>query len=319
MPTKDTIPKTLDGCRLDKAVREILKVPWSRARTVIVRGKIFLDGEVCLDGAVQVAAGSTLVFVEDAPRPRGDGELDNRQIVHLDSHLLVAFKPAGVLTVPFEQGDRGTFDNQLRGYLAKLFPGHKRSGARPSLMVVHRLDRGTSGLLVFPRTFVAKEHLAEQFREHTVARTYTALVHGTATSKTIISHLVADRGDGIRGSVEHSWVKKIRNHKQGRESITHITVERELAGATLVTCKLETGRTNQIRIHLSEEGHPLVGETTYMRSYKGPRIKAPRLMLHAGELGFIHPATGETLQFSAPLPEAFNTAIAQLNPTSLNH
>jgi 23S rRNA pseudouridine1911/1915/1917 synthase len=114
-----------------------------------------------------------------------------------------------------------------------------------------------------------------------------------------------DRGDGLRGSSEQSPNIKIRRSKKGAPAITHIKVEKRFSGSSLIICRLETGKTNQIRIHLSEDGHPLVGETVYMRNFKGKRVVAPRLMLHAGSLGFVHPATGKELFFRQPLPSDF--------------
>jgi 23S rRNA pseudouridine1911/1915/1917 synthase len=115
---------------------------------------------------------------------------------------------------------------------------------------------------------------------------------------------VQDRGDGLRGSTD--------NVELGRESVTHVRAKEILAGATLIECALETGRTHQIRIHLSEAGHPLVGERVYVREYPGKQIPAPRLMLHAAELGFVHPVTGTELHFTEALPADMETLVASL-------
>jgi 23S rRNA pseudouridine1911/1915/1917 synthase len=163
-------------------------------------------------------------------------------------------------------------------------------------------------LLVFARTLAAKRHLANQMRFHTVQRRYLAIAHGSVTRQTFRSRLVADRGDGLRGST--------RLPNVGVQAVTHVEPVQQLVGATLVSCRLETGRTHQIRIHLSEAGHPLVGERVYVRGFDGPVIAAPRLMLHAAVLGFIHPATGRPVCFNDPLPADMLDLIERLRPTS---
>ena len=145
-----------------------------------------------------------------------------------------------------------------------------------------------------------------QFRAHTVGRTYTCVAHGVVASGRIESRLVDDRGDGLRGST--------RRAGQGKTAVTHVSVERRLAGATLCEVRLETGKTHQIRIHLAEAGHALVGETVYVRDHRGPTIASPRLLLHAATLGFRHPTTGEPLSVTRPLPEDFVRELERLSP-----
>jgi 23S rRNA pseudouridine1911/1915/1917 synthase len=137
-----------------------------------------------------------------------------------------------------------------------------------------------------------------------LARKSVGAAHGVVASGRIESMLVADRGDGIRGSTTHAH--------QGKRAVTHVTVERALRGATLCSVRLETGKTHQIRIHLAESGHPLIGETVYIRDYAGALIDSPRLMLHAATLGFIHPITGERVSLSAPLPPDFTAVVDRL-------
>ncbi len=297
--------------RLDRAVRERLQISWNEARRKIETGKIRIDGKVVTDPALDVDGPETLDYQPDAPRPKKPLDLERSAIVHLDPHVVVVEKSSGLLTVPFEGHEKDTLDQQLRRLLSKISPvtGSRRS-AMPPLMVLHRLDRGTSGLLVFARTFAAKEHLAKQFRAHSAHRRYLALVHGDMASQTFRSHLVIDRGDGIRGSSEHA--KGRGERRGGKEAITHVEAVEHLRGATLLSCRLETGRTNQIRIHLAEAGHPLIGETIYLRDFEKTPIVAPRLMLHAAELGFVHPQSGDTMMFTSPLPDAFETMVASL-------
>jgi 23S rRNA pseudouridine1911/1915/1917 synthase len=192
---------------------------------------------------------------------------------------------------------------------------------RPNLGVVHRLDKETTGLIVFTRTWLAKKALASQFRRHTVHRRYLAIAHGHVKEQTIRSILVADRGDGVRGSAgvqvarRHSLPSSrssTRGPTVGREAVTHVEPLEALRGATLVACRLETGRTHQIRIHLSEAGHPIVGERVYIRGYGGPLVDAPRLMLHAAELGFLHPATERFMRWELPPPDDMRAVLERL-------
>jgi 23S rRNA pseudouridine1911/1915/1917 synthase len=171
---------------------------------------------------------------------------------------------------------------------------------------VHRLDKETSGLVVFTRTWLAKQSLATQFRAHTVHRRYLAIAHGSVRAGTVRTHLVENRGDGLRGSARGT------PPPSARLAVTHIELLEQLRGASLVACRLETGRTHQIRIHLSESGHPLVGEGVYVRGWRGPLIEAPRLMLHAAELGFVHPVTQRVVSWEQPLPEDIRAVAERL-------
>jgi 23S rRNA pseudouridine1911/1915/1917 synthase len=240
--------------------------------------------------------------------------------------VVVVEKPSGIATMPFDPagmsasiakratkpGDETTLDERVRVAIAKR---EKTKGPPVGLGVVHRLDKETSGLLVFTRTWQAKKELMQAFRFHHVHRRYVALVHGIASSKTIESHFVEDRGDGVRGSVEH---RRGRRHAVGSErtqrAVTHVDVLETFprAGASLVACTLETGRTHQIRIHLAEDGHPVLGERVYIRDYAGPEISAPRVMLHAAELGFRHPATGRDMTWTSELPADFRELVGAL-------
>jgi 23S rRNA pseudouridine1911/1915/1917 synthase len=172
------------------------------------------------------------------------------------------------------------------------------------LHVVHRIDRATSGLLMFAKTKKAEIGLAAQLRSHAMERQYLCVAHGIVTPRRIESHLVADRGDGLRGSTTRL--------EQGKRAVTHVEVREALRGATLCAVRLETGKTHQIRIHLSESGHPLVGETVYIRDYTGSLLTSARLMLHAETLGFVHPVTGQRVSLSAPLPPDFTAVVARL-------
>ncbi len=206
-----TVPPELGGRPLDGIVRALFGATWGDARKWIASGKVRVDGVTVTDHERHVRAGVAVILAMNAPRVRtghgqGQGargvELPDDAIVHLDAHVVVVNKPAGVSTVPFEEGDRGTLDELVRAWLSKRGKRGQRGGksARPSLGVVHRLDKETSGVMVFTRTWLAKQSLAQQFRRHTTHRRYLAIAHGVVTARTIRSMLLPNRGDGLRGS-----------------------------------------------------------------------------------------------------------------------
>lgn len=297
--------------KLDGVLKTLLSVPWSEARRMLETGKVSVNGEVMTQGERTVREGQKLELRLRAPKPETARllALKDTLLVHVDASVVVVRKPAGVSTVPFgdmtPDEERGCLDALVRELLAR----RDRVRGRAELGVVHRLDKATSGLLVFARTLAAKKHLSQQFRAHTVHRLYLAVAHGDVRRQTRRSHLMADRGDGLRGSFEQSG----RSHGQeGQLAVTHIEPLERLRGATLIACKLETGRTHQIRIHLYEAGHPIVGESVYIRDFAGPIIPSSRLLLHAAELGFEHPATGNPMFFREPPPPEFERELARL-------
>lgn len=307
---KRVVPHELGVCRIDRAVRQLYQVSWGKARSWIESGKITLEGNTVLSPETEGQPGQEIIYTENAPDPKG---LHPKQIVWMDRHLIVAEKPSGLLTVPFDEDDRDCFCRQIRIYLSHSGPQiKKKRSALPPLLVVQRLDKDTSGLMVFARTSAGQDGLQEQFREHTVVRRYAAIVHGEMGSTTIRSHLFKNRGNGRRESVECSPNAPRESEEEGKLAVTHVQLERRYRGATFVSCRLETGRTNQIRIHLCEHGHPVLGDAIYRRNYVV--IQAPRLMLHAAELGFIHPVSGEKLHFESALPKEFTELLSGLTP-----
>ena len=318
------MPEDLGGSPLDGAVRALFELSWGRARELIKRGKISVDGRAVTLPTTRVRRGAVVAMNLAARDPRATkAALAPEAIVYADAHVVVVDKPSGVSTVPFDPEGMGasiakrartpdeevTLDQKVRAALAKRERARGRGGPPPEIGVVHRLDKETSGLVVFTRSWQAKKALLQAFRFHDVHRRYLALVHGIPKDQTIVSHFVEDRGDGLRGSVER---RRGRSHAVGSEktqrAVTHVEVlERFPSGpagqpCALVACRLETGRTHQIRIHLSEAGHPVLGERVYVRGYGAPLVPAPRVMLHAAELGFRHPATGEELRWTSELP-----------------
>jgi 23S rRNA pseudouridine1911/1915/1917 synthase len=300
-----TVPPELHARPLDGVVRTLSAVSWSEARRLIETGKLRVGGEVVTSPVRKVRAGDRISLHRRAPRLRTARvqQLEAGLVVYVDPTLVVVDKPAGVSTVPFGDEDPGelTLDALVREVLAR----RDALRGRAPLGVVQRLDKATSGLLVFSRTLAAKKHLGQQLRVRSVHRRYLAIAHGDVPSGTIRSYLVEDRGDRLRGSAHEG-------RREGQLAVTHVERVERLAGATLVACRLETGRTHQIRIHLAEQGHPLVGEAVYVRDFAGALIPAPRLMLHAAELGFEHPSNGRAMRFEAPPPADFQETLARL-------
>ncbi|MCU0692819.1 MAG: RluA family pseudouridine synthase [Polyangiaceae bacterium] len=293
-----------DGACLDAALRYALQgASWNRVRSHIRTGKVTVDGRTEIDPSCRVRAGQQVHFRMNAPRPASETRLASDAVVLVDAHVVVVRKPPGVSTVPFEPGEQGTLRDLVRAWLNRTAK-QRHDRQTGDLGVVHRLDKETSGLLVFTRSLEAKRVLGNQLRRHTMRRRYLAIAHGKVQAATLRSRLVANRGDGLRGST--------RDPGRGQEAITHVRPMQTLRGATLVSCQLETGRTHQIRIHLAEAAHPLVGERVYTRGLPGPFLQAPRLMLHAAMLGFDHPATGEAVLFEEPMPNDMQQLIASL-------
>ena len=312
-PGERTVPTELGGRPLDAIVRALYGATWGNARKWVASGKVQVDGDTVLDYERRFRAGVTVVLAMSAPR-RNRGaraELEDSAIVHVDTHVVVVNKPAGVSTIPFAEGETGTLDELVRSWLSKRGKRGDRD-TRPTLGVVHRLDKETSGVMVFTRTWLAKQSLTQQFRAHTTHRRYLAIAHGAVIARTIRSHLIPNRGDGLRGSLKSGG--RSGGHEEGQLAITHVEPVEALKGATLITCRLETGRTHQIRIHLSESGHPIVGERVYVRGYPGELILAPRLMLHAAELAFVHPATNVEVRFEREPPGDFEETLGRLRP-----
>ena len=186
--------------------------------------------------------------------------------------------------------------------LADLSHGAPSARKKARVLPVHRLDRDTSGLMVFARTAEAQHALDGQFKARGVGRSYLAVVHGHPQAMTITTHIVRDRGDGLRGSAE-VWGK---DPAAGQRAVTHIEPLEKIGRYWLIRCTLETGRTHQIRIHLSEIGHMLCGEKEYVRRPDGARMRdesgAPRHALHAARLELVHPTSGRQMRFTSALP-----------------
>lgn len=287
---------------------------WTKVRGLIEGRRISVNGNLCLDPARRLKA-NEIVKVHGQPLRPPPREADC-DVVYCDSDVVVINKPSGMTSVrhpaerrlPARRRQKQPTLDELVPMLVARHEGKRNSDARNHIRPVHRLDRETSGLLVFARTVDAERHLGIQFRDHTVYRRYQAVVWGQIEAQTIESHLILDRGDGRRGSTSVPGL--------GQRAVTHVRPIENLNQHTLVECRLETGRTHQIRIHMLESGHPVAGDKVYRKTLDGPVIPdisgSPRLALHAAELGFVHPRTEERLQFFAPLPQELNELLKRL-------
>lgn len=265
---------------------------WNQVRSLIESGKVFVDGQRLTAPRTPVAPRATVKVQMNAPRDGRGKSLADEFVLHHDRDLVVVNKPEGLSSMTHE-GEGNSVDRMLEQWIAAT------SRRRVQVHVVHRLDKVTSGVLVFALNRSALLDLKEQFRAHSVGRHYFALAHGSLQSRRLSFRIVRDRGDGLRGVT--------REPLRGVHSVTDVELVEQLARCALVRCRLETGRTHQIRIHLAHIGHPLVGETLYTKGLPGPFLAAPRTMLHAAHLSFVHPRTRAKLRFESVLPEAFQS------------
>jgi len=314
------------GGRLDAVLAKLHDVlSRSRLKDLILTGAVSINGAVLSEPKYRVTAGETITLVAppaEDPEPKGeDIPLD---ILYEDDQLIVINKPVGMVVHPAPGSPDGTLVNALIFHCGPSLVGIggvKRPG------IVHRLDRDTSGVMVAAKTETAHKHLSDQFADHgrtgPLHRAYIAYVWGmTETARgTVEAPLGRDQNNRLKQTVR----------KDGREAITHYAVEARFGGEgwdiTRVQCQLETGRTHQIRVHMAYIGHPLVSDLVYAPGYATkinrlpPDVVAPiqalgRQALHAAELGFEHPTTGEEMTFEAPLPpdlEALEEALEDYN------
>ena len=287
------IPADCAGLRLDQALARLLP-EHSRSRLVawVKQGKVSLD-DTAAEAKRKVWGGEQVRLAAGAPPEETAQRAEDipLAIVHEDAHLLVVNKPAGLVVHPGSGNWQGTLLNALLHHAPQL-------SALPRAGIVHRLDKDTSGLLVVARTPEAQTDLVRQLAARTVQRRYLALAHGRVARDGVVDAPIG------RHPVQRTRMAVVGS---GRLARTHYRVRERFARATLLECALETGRTHQIRVHMADIGHPLVGDPVY-----GPRRKArdkladfPRQALHAWRLALRHPATREEVGWEAPLPDDF--------------
>ena len=298
------------GWRLDRALAAAVPtLSRERLKTLIRTGAVESRDGAVRDPALKVKGGEALSIAVPEPTPAHNEPQDiPLAIVFEDDHLLVLDKPAGLVVHPAA----GNLDRTLVNALLHHCAG-KLSGiggvARPG--IVHRIDKDTSGLLVVAKTDVAHEGLAKQFAAHSIDRRYLAIVTGVPkTSGGIVDAPLA------RSATNRKKIAIVEGNR-GKRAVTHWRRLDALKDAALVECRLETGRTHQVRVHMASIGHPLLGDPVYGRSGKthGKLLKElgfQRQALHAAELGFTHPVTKHRLSFSSPMPPDMQELMQQL-------
>jgi 23S rRNA pseudouridine1911/1915/1917 synthase len=273
----------------DSSLLEALQqlIPGASNRTLrqmLSQGRVRLNGEICKLASASAGTGDT---VEVGGRTASSSRVHGLDIVFEDEHLVVIHKPAGLLTVATQHERERTAYAYLRKYL-------QESPRKQKVFVVHRLDKFVSGLLVFAKSETVKSGLQALFARHDVQRRYWAVVEGQVENErgTIRSRIAQDRSLRMHST---------EDAEAGKHAVTHYRILRRLPGLTCLEITLETGRKNQIRVHLSEMGHPIVGD----RSYGSTTDPLGRMGLHAFELGFAHPRLGTPMHFKTEPPPEF--------------
>lgn len=309
------IPHEHAGERLDKTLARLLPA-YSRSRLK----QWLIDGDLTIDGAVlaprtPVSGGETvLLSVPDGPH---DAEVEAQDIpldiLHEDDAILVINKPAGLVMHPGAGNPDGTLQNALLAHDAA-------AAALPRAGIVHRLDKDTSGILVVARTFAAHARLVADLARRTVKREYEAVTVGVLTA-----------GGHVDAPIDRHPVdrKKMAVREGGRGAVTHYRVIKRYRAHTHVRCRLETGRTHQIRVHMAHVRYPLLGDPVYGRRLSIPKDSSDafsdtlrdfrRQALHAATLGLDHPETGEPMQWSAPRPHDFEALLSALATDAAEH
>ena len=305
VPEPIVVPAPLDGDRVDRAVALI--TGWTRAavQTLIDEGAVLVDGRaVPKSHRLETGAVIELLREPSAETPPAADATVAVDVRHADEDVIVVNKPAGLVVHPGAGNDDGTLVNGLLARFPEL--GEVGDPMRPG--IVHRLDRDTSGLLVVARSAPAYDALVAALANHEVEREYIALVWG---------HLASPRGL-IDAPIGRSEARRTRMavRESGKAARTEYHVEEEFNDplCSLLTCRLETGRTHQIRVHLSAIGHSVVGDATY----GGARDSLPlgRPFLHATRIAFVHPISGAEMRFESPLPDELQPVLDQLEPAS---
>ena len=316
------VPPELAGLTLGAALRRLAgPLSWNDARRLVTNRHVQVNGSLALNDARRLSAGETIEVFEEPRRPVPREH--NIRLLHIDSDLLVLDKPPGLVTLRRDEErdlsqDRKDLHPTLDELVPRLLPGHTppqgRRRSRPRSQIsnlksphhpLHRLDRDTSGLMLFALSPRARDALIAQFSRHEVQRTYFAAAHGHISApRSFESYLVRNRGDGLRGSSPRG-----PEDPDAQRALTHVIPAEHIASSfTVLKVRLETGRTHQIRIHLAEAGHMICGEKLYTRPRPGAEpltdaSGAPRQALHSADLRLTHPFTNRPMEFSSPLPK----------------
>ena len=297
-----TVAEEMSGKRLDSVLAGMMP-EYSRSfiQKLFENGSITVGGDSCSEKKRKAAAGDIVeITIPQPERLEVEAEDIPLDIVYEDDELLVVDKPAGMVVPPAPGNHSGTLVNALMyhcGDALSSINGVIRPG------IVHRIDKDTSGLLMVAKTDRAHNALSAQLAQHSITRRYKAIVYSNIKEDegTVDKPIGRDPGNRLRNAVVYT---------NSKNAVTHYRVLERFGGFTLVEAVLETGRTHQIRVHMAYIRHPLLGDTLY-----GPaknRYGAKRQMLHAGVLGFVHPVTGEYMEFNSPLPQDFEDVLAKL-------
>lgn len=301
-----TINEEMSGTRLDLVLSACLE-EFSRSfiQKLFESGRITVDGEVCKEKKTKATSGSVIVI--DVPEPEKlevEAEDIPLNIVYEDSDVLVVYKPAGMVVHPAPGNYNGTLVNALMHHCGDELSSIN-GVIRPG--IVHRIDKDTSGLLMVAKNDKAHNSLSQQLSEHSITRKYRAIVYSNIKEDegTVDKPIGRDPSNRLRNAVTES---------NSRHAVTHYRVLERFGNFTLIEAQLETGRTHQIRVHMAYLKHPLLGDELYgpVKNKNAAKLGAKRQMLHAGVLGFVHPSTGEYMEFESPLPEDFEKILEKL-------
>lgn len=296
------IDKETEGTRIDLVLSGAFDdMSRSYIQKLFEKGKIEINGTVCTEKKYKAKAGDHIVIdVPEAEIIKVEAEDIPLDIVYEDDDLLVVNKPAGMVVHPAPGNMSGTLVNALM-YHCRDNLSSINGMIRPG--IVHRIDKNTSGLLMVAKNDNSHRILSEQLAEHSITRVYKAIVYNNFAEDegTVDKPIGRDPKNRMRNAV---------TDLNSKHAVTHYTVKERFGRFTLIEAKLETGRTHQIRVHMAYIKHPLLGDDVYGPSKN--RYGASRQMLHAAVLGFVHPSTGEYIEFTAPLPEDFEKVLDKL-------
>ncbi|HEY1125790.1 MAG TPA: RluA family pseudouridine synthase [Sphingobium sp.] len=304
------ITPALHGARLDRALATLMpELSRERVKALILGGHVRGPGGTPVsDPALKVRAETAfaLDIPEAAPAEALAQQID-LVIAYEDEHLIVIDKPAGMVVHPAAGNPDGTLVNALLHHCAGQLSG-VGGVARPG--IVHRIDKDTSGLLVVAKTDRAHEGLARQFKDHSIDRRYLAIVSGVPAPPAGTVDTWIGRSDANRQKMA------VQRSGRGKHAVTHFRTVERLDKAALVECRLETGRTHQVRVHMAHIGHPLLGDQAYGRSGPHKALLAEldfhRQALHAARLGFVHPVTSQAVSFESPIADDMQRLFSHL-------
>ncbi len=299
------------SARLDKALAEASEFSRERIKALIAKGHVEIDGKIATSPSAKVLEGASFrIAVPPAAEPEAQPQDIPLDVVYEDEHLIVVNKPAGMVVHPAAGNPDGTLVNALLHHCHGRLSGIG-GVARPG--IVHRIDKDTSGLLVVAKSDKAHEGLARQFKDHSIHRRYLAVCagHPSPPEGTIEGRI--GRSDSNRKKM--TLLEK--NSSRGKHAITHFKTLKNLDSSALIECRLETGRTHQVRVHCASIGHALLGDPTYGRTPAKLRpvlkhLEFARQALHAQSLGFEHPVSGQWIEFSSEPPADMRELIDEL-------